>query len=404
MAAHLSASRVEDWLGGLTALAVERVLAWVPPGRAQAVMLSGSVAAGEAVWVSLPEGRRILSDIDLYVVVKSAATQRQARAAARKEIGELGADARRLGLWAPIDVGFYRPEELQALPARPGTIELARLGRCVWGDPSVLARLGGRDTARVSMEEVLLLLENRGYDLLGAWGWLARGGAEGAWRAAHASLKSALDLASVLGLTRGRYAATAADRVVEAEAWLEPMGGPIAGFASRFSNLWAEALAFRRSPWLPAEGSARWWRDAVLAWTLVWLETTREQSGVSECDPYRRVLLVASRARWRRKIRLALEAPVDGVTPPRLGLLRRLATARRGTPQHRLNGCAAALLLSAAEGQGGPPALGPRAARALRAMAPFETVLSCDWEAWLSLVYRAWDRWYQDGQRSAVLP
>src|SRR5262249_2288674 len=132
----------------------------------EALILSGSHASGEAVWTAL-EGRTVsLSDVDLYAVMRSEA----AAAGARAERSP-GASARRRlswGLLAPVEVAYVTLAGLSRMPARPGTVELARSGRVVAGDPGALARLPRWQPAAIDAEERLLLLENRGFELLWA--------------------------------------------------------------------------------------------------------------------------------------------------------------------------------------------------------------------------------------------
>jgi hypothetical protein len=107
------------------------------------------------------------------------------------------------------------------------------------------------------------------------------------------------------------------------------------------------------------------------------------------------VLRVAARAPVRRRARQALlEAARQGATAP---LHARLRSALSGTPQHRVNGSAAVLLLAAATSAGNP-ALTVGALRALRAL---DVTTASSWDAARRDVVLAWDRWLLDGQRTA---
>ena len=167
-----------------------------------ALVVSGSHAAGDAVWVT-HEGRPVsLSDLDIYAVVPDAAAQRAARARARAERIGLGARLLAMGLAAPLEVGFHTPRDLAALPARPATLELRRSGRVVDGDPAWREVVPAWTPSDVARDEVWLLLENRAFELL--WAAHAGGcdpGELGALRRRHAVLKCALDLASVIALS-----------------------------------------------------------------------------------------------------------------------------------------------------------------------------------------------------------
>jgi hypothetical protein len=386
----------------LIARAVEWLLARAGAGSTRAVLLSGSAASGPAVWASTAVGPRMLSDLDLFVVVADEVVARRARATMRAGLGELRAALREVGLWAPVDAGFYTPADLERLPARPATLELAARARAVWGDASWLARVPRFQPSTIDHEERLLLLENRGQELLLARALLARGDEEGEWRAAHATHKSALDLATVLLLRSGAWHPDPAQRVADAGAALAP-GSMLVARAPALAELWGRALEWRRAPRLAAGEAHRAWEDCVQAWCAIWLELCAG-GPAGEPDPYRWVEHVAARARWRRRLRQSASPPRAQGDPRPLPRVSLVLTARAGTPRHRLNGCAAALLFATAETRPGPPALGPRAARSLRRLAPLRPPADSDWEAWSDAVVRAWDGWYLDGQRTAELP
>src|SRR6185436_3631843 len=113
------------------------------------------------------DGRTVsLSDVDLYAVMRTEA----AAAAARADRAPIASVRERLewGLQAPVEVAFVTLAGLAHMPARPGTVELARSGRVVAGDAGVLARLPRWAPAAIDAEERLLLLENRAFELLWA--------------------------------------------------------------------------------------------------------------------------------------------------------------------------------------------------------------------------------------------
>src|SRR5262249_19316639 len=145
----------------LLSLALDRVREWAPGGTLRTVVLAGSLARGEGVWARTKDGPRLLSDIDLYAIVRDEPAAARARLAARMGMPGLLADAGAGGLGAPIDLGWLGERELAGVPARPGTLELPR-ARGLWGDAAMLERVP-RHTARdIPAEEILLLIENRG--------------------------------------------------------------------------------------------------------------------------------------------------------------------------------------------------------------------------------------------------
>src|SRR5207244_4424778 len=69
------------------------------------------------------------------------------------------------GLAAPLEVAFVTLDGLARMPARPGTVELARSGRVLFGDAAVMERLPLWEPASIDREERMLLLENRAFEL-----------------------------------------------------------------------------------------------------------------------------------------------------------------------------------------------------------------------------------------------
>jgi len=358
-----------------------------------ALILGGSHATGEGVWIER-DGRRItLSDVDLWAVMPDESSRRDA--APRLAAGEprLARHGRSLGFDSPVEVTLVTPATLASLPARPATLELAARGRVLAGDPSWLARLP-RYTARdVSDEETWLLLENRAFELLDAARTMdpADGRAAcDAWHARHAVLKTALDLAAVLALRSGELPIGAEARVCWARERLagDPALASLAG--AGLPELWDSALAWRRGAVaaLPAAEAASEWRRAVTAWVAVWRHATGAQAG----DPYAHAIRLAARASWPRRIRRSL---VFRPVADRPSLVARLLAAPRGTPQHRLNASAAILLITAAAHGG--PALDAAASRALRWLDVAADAPS--WPDGARRLVRLWSLWVLGGRR-----
>ena len=108
--------------------------AWA--GDALTLIVGGSHASGSGVWAAL-EGREFcLSDLDVYAVVRDRAAQRAAETRARADRPGLRARLLDWGLAAPLEVAFLVPADLACLPARPATLELARYGLVIAGDPA----------------------------------------------------------------------------------------------------------------------------------------------------------------------------------------------------------------------------------------------------------------------------
>jgi hypothetical protein len=376
--------------------------AWAGGDRL-ALIVSGSHAADEAVWV-VHAGRPVsLSDLDIYAVVPDAAAKQAARARARAAHPGLASRLLAAGLAAPLEVGFHTPDDLTALPARPGTIALRRNGQVVDGDPAWLARVPVWSARDVSREELWLLLENRAFELL----WAAHAAPPPAapglgelteLQRRHAVLKCALELAAVMALAAGEYPGSAAERVAwarrqrqarEAREASEPEG-PVAEPPWQAALDWRSGAATR----LDRVAAQAERLATVRAWVSVW----RGLAGVpaDPAQPFAGVAETACRAPLRRRVRRAF-APEGGESclESPTGRMRR---ALAGTPRHRLNGAASAALLFEAERASGRLD-SATLERSYRATAEALGFGGTPGDAPERLV-RAWDRCLLDGQRT----
>ncbi len=365
-----------------------------------ALIVSGSHAAGEAVWVP-HQGKPVsLSDLDVYAVVRDAKAKRGAFARAAIEQPGLAARLLAMGLAAPLEVGFHTPADLAALPARPGTLELRRSGRVVDGDPKWRDAIPAWTPGDVSAEEIWLLLENRAFELL----WAScvassdpRRAELEALRRRHAVLKCALDLASVMALSAGEYPGSAAARVALARTrWDTPPWGR----AGSPEPPWDAALAWRGGHVvaLAPDAAAAERLLTVSAWVAIWHGLAGDPHDPAR--PFASVARIARRARLRRRLREALLP--DALTTRLREPGGRIRHALDGTPRHRLNAAAAAQLIHeaacAASGGGTDSrcrSLGMELRRVMRRLG----VSSSGPDDSAHLV-RAWDRGFLDGQRT----
>jgi hypothetical protein len=366
------ASALRDALGPALSLADE----WA--GGALALLVGGSHATGSAVWLQR-EGRALtLSDLDVYAIVPGRAARAAGEARARSDRPGLRARLLRWGLAAPLEVAFLEAADLERLPARPGTLDLAARALVVKGEPSWRERIPRWSAADVPPEEIRLLHENRAFELLLAWAGLA-GPELARLQSRHAVLKCALDVARVRGLAAGEDPRDAERIRARAPAGLE---GPVDAALA-----WRGGDTALREP----DAAREEWRAVAAAWAAEW----RASWGAGP-DAVRRA---ARRARLRRRVRCAVQWPARSGAAP--SLAARLAHALDGTPQHRVNAAAAALLLSAAgePWAGGQPAL-PDATRATIGRLGLGVARGAGWPAAAARVARAWDQWVLDGQRT----
>jgi hypothetical protein len=367
---------------------LELVDSWA--GGALALILGGSHASGSATWTTI-EGRRIcLSDLDVYAIVPDRARQRASVQRARADRGRLRSRLLDWGFAAPLEASFLLPDDLARLPARPGTIELARHGLVFGGDSSWRDRVPHWKPTEVSGEEIQLLLENRAFELLLAWPGLSAGEMLPRLLARHAVLKCALDVVRVEALARGEYPDGTSALVAWAARERDRAGRP-----AGLRTLLEAALAWHAGEVRALEPAAARleWRAAVGAWSALW----RARVGPAYADALRH----ARRARLRRRLRRALAWPDRSGLGP--SLAERTRHALRGTPQHRVNAAAAVLLLAAddAPAEQTEPALPVAAARALATLGVVRGAGRLGWPAAARMAVRTWDLWVLDGQRTA---
>jgi hypothetical protein len=361
-----------------------------------ALLLSGSHATGEAVWLDVGGRHVTLSDLDFYAVLRDPAACRAAAARARRERPTALARLRAAGVEAPLEVGFLTPGGLSRMAPRPGTIELARHGRVISGDATVLARVPRFSAKDVPAEETALLLENRGFELLLAWPSLSSRDPLERAGARHGTLKAAADLATVLSLQAGELPDGTAARVAfarERSAALGPASAGRTGIAAELDALWSACVSWRGGGGAPPEpgAAAAEWRSVVRCWCATW---TLVFAG-NEREAWDRAVRTAARAPLPRRLRRGIGA--TGAGSP----ARRLRLALAGTPQHRVNASAAVLLLAAAEAATtSAPALPAGALRALRALGVSDAGA---WDEARRDVLRAWDDVVLGGQRGETL-
>ncbi len=360
---------------------------------ALAVVLGGSQARGEAVWVEAAGRRACLSDVDLHLVLPGGADPaRAARSAGRARLG-LEARLAALGLAAPLEIGLHPAAEWERLPARPATLELRRHGRVLAGDPAWLARLPDWRPRDVPPEERLLLLENRAFELIAALRDHGAGGPLGPLKACHARYKVALDLALVERLSAGALEDDPAERVRAARA-ARPR-------PREEEPAWEAALGWRagRVP-EPGAREADAWRITA-AWVAAWSAAAAPSADPRDFERVARA--AAGRARLRRRLRLAVGPGIRrGLGPP---LASRLGRALSGTPQHRLNASAGAFLAARWLAHAEPREEAAIRARLARTLARLGVVRpGPDDDAVAAALLGTWERWVAGATREAGRP
>jgi predicted nucleotidyltransferase len=130
------------------------------------LMLTGSLARGEGTVWRGEGGPVALSDIDFAAVLPDESAHARA---ARVAPALTRALARRLGergLVGGVDVGVYTRQRLARQQRRPGTLEARRSAIVLRGEESLRASYPAFEEHAIPPDEALVLLENRGAELL----------------------------------------------------------------------------------------------------------------------------------------------------------------------------------------------------------------------------------------------
>jgi hypothetical protein len=271
----------------------------------RAVFLAGSLAVGEAVLVSGPDGRDLcLSDLDLGLVLRDGRDRDRVRVAATRWLsGDSAGPARRF--FAGLDVGVYATSDLEAQPLKPGTLEVSQTGVVLWGDDAALRAWPRFATDRIPLAEARSLLANRTAELLRA-AHAAPAPDRAyvrAFDAAYAAGKTVLDAGTALLVATGAYRVGLGprlDAMMESSAVREAMADGTGRYldAARFwtairlgTEEWGSVRARYPGASVPPEAL---WEEARLAVERSW-EWLRGRRTVARAGPG----FIESARRWR---------------------------------------------------------------------------------------------------------
>lgn len=414
------AARVEDVVHHVRARVREAC------GEPLGLLLVGSLARGEGTVWRGAGGPLALSDVDLALVLPDEATRARAVAIAPSLAAGLRARLVERGAIGGLDLGVYTPERLSRQERRPGVLEARRSGRVLFGPLDLPGRFPAFDEADVPAEEALVLLENRGAELLLAFPGADVGrDAHAALGAMHAGMKAQLDGAFAFVVATGECPATLKARQAAlerrtVEGRSEPIRAVLPDFLARV-EFWS---AMKREPDAAAialhlgvsdagdlEGLARRaWREAARAWVAYYRVVAARVLGASavagHAEPPALAALAthaAHRARPARRLRRWWEtsrafAALEAEGRARWALpngAARVRLALQGAPEHELAACVAFLLGGWVDA--GSVDWRPLVARAFPGRPPE----ALDWERCRNAAVRLWDSMQTGGARTA---
>jgi hypothetical protein len=242
----------------------------VYPGRVRALVLTGSLARDEATFVRDGDCWRLLGDAEFLAVFHRRAPLPPAADAAliTAKIAERLA---RRGLDAEVTVATVRPRYLRRLPPSIFGYELARCGRVVLGDETVLDLLSPMSPSDVPLDDAWRLLANRMVEQLADYEELARAPAILSPQCHYRTVKLYLDMATSLLVFAGAYAPTYRERasnlvrLAESRALADSLF-PLTAFAETVLR----CTEWKVSPSWPESIGRQFWQDAVAAARVLW--------------------------------------------------------------------------------------------------------------------------------------
>jgi predicted nucleotidyltransferase len=375
-------------------------------GPSLGALLGGSLARGEGtVW---RDGARVraLSDIDLAMVFAEPAQAARARAIAPATARGLARRLRARGLLGPVDLGVYALADLPRQGPRPGTLEMRRSGRVLWGPSDLAARFPELAETDVPRDEAVVLLENRGIELLHAWpGDAPADDVDRQLVGMYAGLKAVVDGAFALVVATGRVPATqqarqAALEILAVEGRSETLDAVLPDFMAE-AAFWGRMKLAPDPAAIALHLGAPDARDPVALARRAWRAGAR-----AHLAAYRALGVHAvHRARLRRRLRrwweegrrfAAFERDGRAAWSLRPWPARaRLAVA--GAPEHQLAACGAALLAAWAQPGAGGTDWRSTMARCFPGALPSRL----EWDPCRTAVVRLWDTMQMGGVRTA---
>lgn len=189
--------------------AVRLLLAHLGEVAPVAILAGGSLARGEVSYLAAPAGGRLLSDLDLVVVLADAGQVATMRGGLREILHRVNSEPSLRAAAVHVDAA---PIARSALAATPSTLfwyELAVGTCCLWGDATVVGEIPSRRIGEIHPDEGWILLGNRLLE------WLLYrpdrapvDDLESGYRVA----RSGADLAKALLLLQGGYSVSTRER------------------------------------------------------------------------------------------------------------------------------------------------------------------------------------------------
>jgi len=293
-----------------------------------AILLSGSFAAGEGSVVSPRKNPLFLSDLDLVVILDSMRAHRRNLSLRGRLADECESLWPSADFHGGITIGLYHTSEISGLAPRPGTCELAENSLLLWGSEEFRRSMPDIAEEGIPEAEGVRIIENRIMAFLGSYSRLNDLTTRGKAKAAYEISRVYTDILVSALIFAGEYRTGYKSRL----DYLESTGGK--ALADRFKPdvltriVWASR--YKLSPqkmdkWNEIEGI---WMTAASDLLSFWKRSEADRMGEGEqADCFK--LLKRRKSGYSLSLRLNLWRDYLGRLGFPLGFWRYLTLAGR---------------------------------------------------------------------------
>jgi len=205
----------------------------------RSVVLTGSLARGEATWFYDDSSARLAGDADVLIVFENRAALPPADHVARLK-HQAEAHLRAEGIHAEVGLSAVDPGYLRALQPHIFAYELVKHGKVIWGDTRILCLVPPFSPTDIPLEDGFRLLLNRMIELLDAVCEIDSYGSV-TEKVRYRAMKLVLDTCTSYLLFEGQYESTYRERarrlgeLATTTSTSQPL--PLSSFAARVAEV-----------------------------------------------------------------------------------------------------------------------------------------------------------------------
>lgn len=191
------------------------------------ILLCGSFSTGEESIILDSEPPVLLSDVDL-VAIFSSCEEWKRWSRRRKNLGKACETLLpEIEFCGHVEVGAMTAADLEALPARPGVLEIKARGKILSGDLMLMERIPHYEPEDIPANEAAILIENRMASLLGTFKNMESGATASALKSCYEISRVYTDIATAALSFSGMYVIGYRERANAIEQAVEKSKSPI---------------------------------------------------------------------------------------------------------------------------------------------------------------------------------